>query len=166
MLASSLGIPYFGKDGFKDLLFDTIGWSDRDWSRKVGIASYELLFAVAESLLSAGTSLVVEANFYPEQHAARFSALRDRLAARIVEVYCTASTAVLRRRFVERWESGDRHPGHVQNESLEEDLARLGGDEWGPLGIEERFDVDTTDVGLEQLSSIVSQIVETIGGRP
>ncbi len=44
-IAKDLNLPFVHKDGIKELLFDKLGWSDRVWSRKVGIAitftSYE-----------------------------------------------------------------------------------------------------------------------------
>jgi predicted kinase len=46
-LASELGLPLLAKDDVKEALFDTLGVGDRDWSRRLGVATYEILFAVA-----------------------------------------------------------------------------------------------------------------------
>ena len=52
-LAARLQIPFLGKDLFKETLFDSLGWQDRDWSRRLGGASMALLFRVAAALLNA-----------------------------------------------------------------------------------------------------------------
>ena len=53
-IAQELGIPFLNKDGIKELLFDTLGWKDRAWSRQLGIASSALLFHMIERQLVAG----------------------------------------------------------------------------------------------------------------
>ena len=63
-IARDLGIPLFARDDIKEILFDSLGWSDRAWSRKVGHASWQILYHAMEELLRAGQSLVVESNFY------------------------------------------------------------------------------------------------------
>src|SRR5919204_5239031 len=62
-LAGELGLPFLGKDLIKESLFDTLGVGDREWSRKLGRATVELLFVLMESELAAGRSFLVECNF-------------------------------------------------------------------------------------------------------
>jgi predicted kinase len=61
-LARALGNPYLSKDLLKETLFDTLGWSDRDWSRRLGGASIALLLRSAEALLEVGQSIALESN--------------------------------------------------------------------------------------------------------
>src|SRR5213079_1899630 len=75
-IAAELGLPLITKDGIKELLFDSLGWSDRDWSRRLGRATYPLLYYFVEAQLRAGRSHVVESNFYPAYSAEAFRALR------------------------------------------------------------------------------------------
>ena len=49
-LAAALGLPLIGKDLIKEALFDALGTGDRAWSRRLGGASYEVLYAVAAAL--------------------------------------------------------------------------------------------------------------------
>src|SRR5207237_374292 len=65
-LAKDLGLPYITKDLFKETLFDTLGWGDRAWSRRAGLASTQLLCRTAAALLEAGQSIAMESNFYPQ----------------------------------------------------------------------------------------------------
>jgi hypothetical protein len=83
-LARELGLPLLTKDDDKEALFDSLGTGDRDWSRRLGAASFEVLFAVATRLLGAGVSCVPEANFMDP------APLRELPAARLVQVACAA----------------------------------------------------------------------------
>src|SRR3954470_11229689 len=62
-LASELALPLLAKDDVKEPLFDTLGVGDREWSRKLGAAAYEILFAVAHRVLGSGASCILESNF-------------------------------------------------------------------------------------------------------
>ena len=62
-LAAELGLPLVVRDDLKEILFDTLGWADRAWSRKLGVASWHLLYYVLERFLAAGQSLIAESNF-------------------------------------------------------------------------------------------------------
>lgn len=117
-LADALGLPVIAKDDIKEKLFDTLGWSDEGWSKKIGAATWELLFLVAERLAAAGTAFILEANFYPDPHADRLRALVGRCGLRVVEVHCTAGAIELIRRFREREDDPQRHPGHPNPSSL------------------------------------------------
>lgn len=114
-IAQELGFPYIGKDDIKETLFDTLGWRDREWSQKLGAASFELLFLFVEIELRAGRSLVTETAFWPEYHTARFRELKERYRFKVAQIYCTALAAILFERFQKRAESGERHPGHADH---------------------------------------------------
>lgn len=124
-LAEGLGLPLFDRDDFKDLLFDVLGWSDREWSRRIGAASWELMYLVAERLLDAGSSLILESNFDRTYHEARLRRLAAEHPHTLVEVRCAAEPAVLARRFRERWQEGRRHPGHASEELAREETFLL-----------------------------------------
>jgi predicted kinase len=127
-LAADLALPLFARDDLKEQLFADLGWSDRDWSRRLGRASYGLLFLVAGKLLAAGQSLLVESNFAPGLAEPDLGRLSETTGCRFFIVHCRAEPTVLRRRFQERWRSGERHPGHVDDVSLAELDERLGAD--------------------------------------
>lgn len=103
-LADALGLPLIGKDLIKEALFDALGTGDRAWSRRLGVASYEVLYAVAEALPAA----VLDANFAPES-GPRLRALD----ADLVEVFCRCPADEVERRFAAR--APARHPGHVDH---------------------------------------------------
>lgn len=81
-LAVDLRLPLLSRDDFKECLFDTLGsgWRvagmmtsdtpDREWSKRLGMASYALLWQALETNLSAGVATIVENNFLGERPAA------------------------------------------------------------------------------------------------
>jgi adenylate kinase family enzyme len=77
-VAKELSLPLFARDNIKELLFDTFGWSNRQWSRKLGLVSWKLLYHLLEEMLKANQSLVVESNFRKELASEELSALQDK----------------------------------------------------------------------------------------
>ena len=151
-LSRRIGMPLFYRDWFKEHLFDSLGIGNRDWSRQLGSASYELLYGAADRLLSRGVSVIIESNFRPRA-AEILMQLAAQHQAEIREVFCTADPAVIYERFEAR-ARGDRHPGHidlVNLESLQKDLASGAFQPLFPTAIV----VDTTDfstINYEELT--------------
>lgn len=110
-LASELRLALVEKDTVKEALFDGLGTGDVEWSQRLGAATYLVLLGVAEQSVAAGASLVLEANFARGEA----EALLALLPARFVQVHCSAPLALL----LERYESRERHPGHVDSERID-----------------------------------------------
>jgi predicted kinase len=171
-LAEELRIARFHRDGFKELLFDSLGWSDLDWSQRLGGASYALLYHVAESLLKVGAPVIIESNFDPQFDAARLRELAERHPFLPLQIRCMADGPVLFERFKRRALSGERHPGHLDhlNIAVYEPIVREGA---GPrndfLDIGgERIDIDTTDyaaVDYDQILGMVRAAIARLEGE-
>jgi predicted kinase len=165
-LATRLNMPFLFKDGIKETLFDTLGWSDREWSRKLGVATYALLFHLLEMELAAGRSLVVESNFDAQRDGPRFLALHRRYGFHPVQVCCVADGAVLLERFRLRAETNERHPGHVEVANMaefEQGLLRGRLDSLpldGPV-----IEVDTTDFAQADVAAITREVLALIGAE-
>ena len=158
-LSASLGWPMFAKDDFKELLFDAVGYSDREWSQTLGAASYGILGHIAEQELAAGRSFIIETNFPPES-AKLFADLASRYPVRYVQVLCHADGDVVMKRFASR---SDRHPGHVDDVVAEthRDLLLTGRQE--PLDVGgELIEVDTTDIDDALVASAVVRIIDIL----
>jgi predicted kinase len=158
-IAEELGLPLLARDDIKELLFDTLGWSDRPWSRKLGLASWRVLYHVLEELLKANQSLVVESNFRKELASEELSALQRKYRFETVQVLCKADGETLLKRFKQRAESGERHPGHVDGLNYDEFEAVLRRGDWGALEIDGRvLIVDTTDFEAVDYGQIINCI--------
>src|SRR5436305_11454514 len=88
-LAEMLSLPMVAKDGVKELLYETLGYSDRPWSQKLGAASYELIYYFIEAQVKAGKSLIAEANFHPESAGPRLQRLVREYDFRTIQIMCT-----------------------------------------------------------------------------
>ncbi|MGH2351625.1 MAG: AAA family ATPase [Chloroflexota bacterium] len=132
-LAGELRLPLLAKDDIKEILYDTLGAPDAARSRELGMAAMMLLYAFAGRLLEAGVGVVVESNFYRGLSEAHLRSLAER--ARTVEVHCQAARDVLVRRYVERAERGERHPGHHDAAAVPRLLAGLDAGSFEPLDL-------------------------------
>ena len=143
-LAKELRIPLLAKDDVKEALFDALGTGDRAWSRRLGSATYEVLFAVAARLLESGVDCILESNFSDGEP------LRRLPARRTVQVLCAAPADVVLERYARR----RRHPGHLDDAIVDELRVRLQADEWRPLDLGgETIVVDTrASVDVEPLA--------------
>jgi predicted kinase len=145
-LAADLQIPLFSKDGFKETLFDSLGWEDRAWSRKLGVAGYHLLNYTVGVELAAGRSVMIEANFDPRVSSAALLDIYRRFPFHAVQIVCRAEVEVLKRRFLERDATGVRHPGHVDTQAFAELLESIQRS-YGPLDLPgTAFEVETNDL--------------------
>ncbi|MBN9391716.1 MAG: AAA family ATPase [Chloroflexi bacterium] len=145
-IAHEMGLPFVFKDGIKEMLFNTLGWSDKEWTEQLNLATYAIFFHFMETQLQAGLSFVVESDFKPDEHTAKFKELEHKYKLKAVQVQCQADDEVLLQRFIERAKSGERHPGHMDHANLEDFKKSLKEDTYQPLDIGGKtLTVDTND---------------------
>ena len=155
ILAERLKLPQYGKDQFKEILFDTLGIGDRPWSRRLGVASIVLLFRVIEAELAAGKSCIVESNFNPELDSARLLTLCGKYDIHVVQVVCNTNSHVL----LERFRARPRHPGHLDHVVAAELEAQLLSGHTAALALDSMvIEVDTTDFAQVAYAEIERQI--------
>jgi predicted kinase len=134
-LAAELSAPILSKDDIKEALFDVLGVSDRESSRRLSDASFAAQLRMAETQLEAGLSCLLEGNWRAE-HSGGVRTVQARSGARTAQVWCRASSAELLRRFAARV----RHAGHLDAAGLAEEVKQtaalppaflgLGGPRW------------------------------------
>ncbi len=160
-LAMDLGLPFYSRDNFKETLFDTLGWSDRAWSKRVGLASCALFWQVICSQLQARQPTMVETNFRHPLDTERFQELSTRYPFRPIQINCVADGAVLFARHQARSLSEERHPGHVDHlESVQAELVHdLLRGRYDPLEIGgEVIEVDTTDFTTVDSAAVANSV--------
>lgn len=158
-LAKRMSIPFISKDAVKELMFDGLGWKDREWSKKLGLASYDLLYYFAEALLRAKVSFMIESNFKSEFDTPKFMALKEKYDFDVVQILCKADGEVLFDRFKKRSESGQRHPGHVDTTSFDEFKNTLLTGRCEPLALQGKIiEIDTTDFDKVDVDALFQQV--------
>jgi predicted kinase len=161
MLAAELNLPLLTKDGIKELLADSLDVAGVEWSKKLGAASFDLLFDLAHRLLTAGTSVIIEGNFDPEQSTDRFATIVRDAGAAVVQVIVRADADELVERYKRRDASGKRHAIHVDGDRVSDKSfeAQLQRDSLPPLKVEGQvIEIDTTDGETVDVTAIAAQI--------
>jgi predicted kinase len=161
-LARGLPAPLIAKDPIKEALFDGLGTGDAEWSKKLGIATYALMFLALEQEVLTGRSCVLEANFDHNEASTQLSAIQLRQPFRALQIVCTASREALLERFASR--SGSRHPGHIDDERLEDVAESIDAGRWRTLELEgETIEVDTTDWSNVDVDGLVERARRALG---
>ncbi len=162
-LAGHYRCSVLAKDAYKERIFDALGWSDRDWSKRVSALAWALLFESAECLLQAGARVIIEGNFEEPQWDA-LAAMRQRQPARLSIVDCQASDATLIARASARAAGGLRHPGHADASLAAELASRLavpGGRPAVPAGLTAlcyRSEADLAAGGPQAMAALLRQL--------
>ncbi|HZQ38021.1 MAG TPA: AAA family ATPase [Dehalococcoidia bacterium] len=145
-LASELRLPLLAKDDIKETLYDQLGAPDQAASQRLGLAALTLLRQTAERLLTAGVSVLIEANY---QRGRAEPDLRPLLAlAHGVQIHCGGDPEMIVQRYRDRPAHGERHAGHFDAAALPRlrELLARGAYEPLDLGVPV-LRVDTTTTG-------------------
>jgi cytidylate kinase len=141
-LAPALNLPLIDKDEILDLLFDSKGVGDAKWRRTLSRESDAILQRETASLDGAVLVSFWRLAGMLADSGTPTEWLEGLSNAVVVNVWCNCKPETAARRFLQ-WK---RHPGHLDSSaSYEEVLAslrKLAG--LGPLGIEPRIEVDTS----------------------
>jgi len=150
-VADRLGLPLVAKDAFKELLWERLGADDLESSRRLGAASFDLVFLQVGELLRQGTSVVAEGNFSAGEP------FRDLPRARVLQLHVSADRETLLDRYRNR---SERHPAHPDVEYEPEIAARMWRDDWKPLDIGGGLlQIDTTT--FPDLATLVERVASS-----
>lgn len=164
-LAGKFLLPFVHKDGIKERLFDRLGWKDdRQWSKLLSLASYDLLYYFIEAQLKAGRSLIAEANFKADIDTQQILDLQAKFSFTPFQIFCYTDPEILIRRFVERSDSVERHPGHIDQTMAADIRASLLKNEYRPLEVGgQLFEIDTTDLTCQDYTPVTATLAQALG---
>lgn len=117
-LAVDLKFPVIHRDRIKEAMFDTLGYSDRQQSKKFGIAAALVLIRELKDILNVGSSCIVEGKFIPKFSNEEIKQLLKDTGASVIQIQCFCDGEKLYERFKQRALSTERHPGHAEINSL------------------------------------------------
>ncbi len=153
-LAAELGLPLIAGT-LKETLHDALGGEGRDWSRRLGLATFELIFHVLDELLRTGCSVVAEGNF---GQAEPFHALPP---AHVVQLHLSAAPDIIRERYTAR---PARHAVHHDAEAANELNDQEHAGQWTPLVLEgELIEIDTST--FPDIATLVAQLGAAVTRR-
>ena len=163
-LAEVFSLPCLTKDGIKERLFDTLGWSDRAWSQRLGAASNELLLYMARQMMATQSSFILESAFWAAKSRPQWAKLVQKYHYAPLEIHCTAPPEALARRFRER--APGRHAGHVEAAAHDAVMKQIHSGVYTALGISSAVvEIDTADFARVDYAAI-EEMVRARLGRP
>lgn len=162
-LATRLTLPLLSRDAIKEALFDALGYGDRLQSQRFGAAAAAVLFTQLTDILGAGASCLAESNFRRTHSSDDFRRLVKDTGARVIQVQLTADGPTLLKRFVARSATAERHPGHGDQNNLDEFTAELLAGAYEPLDVPgDILTIDATDPAAVSLDDLAAQLAALI----
>jgi predicted kinase len=144
-LASDLRLPLLARDDLKEALADALGAPpDVRASMRLGAGAYAMLYLVAERLIEAGTGLIIESNFRRGVSEAELKPLLAWSDPGLI--HCGAAPEVVRRRYADRIDRGERHAAHLDADRAAALAVDLADGRFEPLDLAiPTLVVDTSD---------------------
>lgn len=118
-LSNKYGIPLFTKDILKEILADTIGFSDRKENLRLSHASFVLMEQIVRSLSVGNGDLILESNFR-EGELCELMELSAQMSYDVLPICLYADEEILYKRFMERISKG-RHRAHITADLTDHD---------------------------------------------
>ena len=143
-LAKKLHVPFIGKDNIKEKLHDVIQYDTEQQgnSQLYGAASYSVFFHIAECLMKADISFVLESNFNLAS-ADILLPIVEKCNYRALTILFDADMEVLYKRIIEREATDERHPGlKIPSNS---NINYFNPDIYKNFCVGEKIMIDTTD---------------------
>ena len=111
ILSKKYAIPSIKKDVIKELLGDTIGFTNREENLKLSRATFEIMLHSFDRISLSGGDLILESNFRSAE-LARLVSLADYREYKVLSLYLSADTDTLYKRYTDRIKKG-RHAVHL-----------------------------------------------------
>lgn len=163
-LSKELALPLVSKDKIREELFARLGWKDRKWAQELGKASADMMFYFACAELEVGHSIIMDNSFHPPVSTPRFRAFKDQYKAKSIQIICDSDRETLFQRFRSRADLGTRHPGHGDQDILDELYTNLGKTVSMLLDIGGSvIEVDTTDFSKVDYQQILDRVKYILG---
>ena len=179
-LAEAFGLPVISKDRIKECMYDTIGFRSREEKVKLGTASMQIMYDLAEELMRSARPFILENNFENVSKEGLLTIL-EKYEYKAITVTLTGDYKIIYQRFLERNRDPGRHPGHVVNdcypgskeinspvqisyESFVEGITQRGMDSFTANGLQ--VILDTTDFGRLDREDLVRRIQDIVQAVP
>ena len=102
----------FNKDSIKEVLGDTIGFSNREENLKLSRATMELMLFVFSEFTKLNKNLILESNFHKEELERLYEIASDNNYKVLVLILC-GDVNILHKRYLNRIYNENRHPVHL-----------------------------------------------------
>ena len=146
-LAEALNLPLINRDDIKVRILDAVGWGDREWSKKAGKASFNILDDIINQMILSKSSFIIESDFNPEFANEKFNTI-SKSGYKFIQIICTADPDIIISRWKHRAAHDKTHPSSTEGkQGLNELLEAISKGPRKPLDIP--GEVMTIDTGSE-----------------
>lgn len=112
ILSKRYDISVFMKDSIKEVLGDTIGFTNREENLKLSKATMELMIFLLSEYSKLGKSLILEANFHKED-LVRLHQIASENNYEVLTLVLRGDVNILHKRYLHRIYNENRHPVHL-----------------------------------------------------
>ena len=102
----------FFKDSIKEVLGDTIGFSNREENKKLSSATMELMFFIFSEFGKLNKNLILESNFHTEE-LERLHKIAFENNYEVLTLVLRGNVEILHKRYLNRMQNENRHPVHL-----------------------------------------------------
>lgn len=112
ILSQRYNTNVFFKDSLKEVLGDTIGFSNREENKKLSNASMELMLFIFSEFAKLGKALILESNFHRTELEKLHKIAQDN-AYDVLTIVLYGDAKILHKRYLNRMYNENRHPVHL-----------------------------------------------------
>lgn len=112
MLSGRYDTNVFYKDSIKEVLGDTIGFSNREENLKLSKATGELMMHIFSEFAKLGKNLILESNFH-EEDLVRLQEMASESGYDVLVLVLRGELETLHKRYLHRIYHENRHPVHL-----------------------------------------------------
>lgn len=112
ILSQRYKVNVFFKDSIKEVLGDTIGFTDRAENKKLSNASMSLMFFIFSEFSKLGKDLILESNFHTKELEKLHEIAREN-NYEVLTISLYGNVEILHKRYLNRKNNENRHPVHL-----------------------------------------------------
>lgn len=112
ILSQKYDISYYCKDTIKEVLGDTVGFSNREENLKLSKATVELMFFLFGEYTKLGKPLILESNFH-KVDLERLHIMAEENGYEVLILVLRGDVEILHQRYLQRIHHENRHPVHL-----------------------------------------------------
>lgn len=112
ILSARYNCPALCKDKIKEILADTVGFTNREENLRLSRATMEIMIHCFSRMALSGGDIILEANFRQTEMDS-LSKIAEENGYEMLTLQLRADVDILYARFINRIENENRHPAHI-----------------------------------------------------
>lgn len=112
ILSKRYNTNVFSKDSIKEVLGDTVGFSDREENKRLSRATAELMSFIFSEFAKLNKDLILESNFRASELEKLHQTAKEN-GYRVLTLVLRGDLTVLHKRYLNRMKNENRHPVHL-----------------------------------------------------